>query len=112
MSAQDHLSKLQFKYQHMRGLNEHVVEAGEDADHGHLSWNASTGRISQVFVPESMRRQGIATQLLNKAHEESDKRGLVPPKHSESRTTEGDKWAQKVTPGTKPASKIVEDMEA
>jgi predicted GNAT family acetyltransferase len=110
MSARN-LSKLQFNYQHMPGLNEHVVEAGEEADHGHLSWDAHTGRISQVFVPESMRRQGIATQLWNKAHEEADKRGIVPPKHSDVRTIEGDKWAQKVSPGTKPASKIVEHME-
>lgn len=109
--SKDNLSNLQFNYEHLWRSNEHVIDAGQDADHGHLSWDASTGRIAQVFVPESMRRQGIATQLWNKAHEEADKRGLVPPKHSETRTVEGDKWAQKITPGTKPASKIVEDME-
>ena len=102
------LSGVQFKHVHLPGLGEHVIEAGNDADMGHLSWSDSTGRISEVYVPETLRRQGIASALLQKAHETADEKGLVHPDHSETRTAAGDKWVRKVSPDAKPAQRIEE----
>lgn len=104
------LSKVQFKYTHLQGLGEHRIEAGEDANAGHLSWAADTGRISEVFVAEDLRRQGIATALLKTAHETAEKKGLVHPEHSDTRTESGDKWVRKVSPNAKPAQSIEKDF--
>lgn len=94
MSAQNNLSKIQFK--HTEGHDLHFVDAGDDADHGHIAWDKRSGRVDQIFVPEHLRRQGIATQLWDTAHSVAEQKGLVHPVHSDARTPEGDAWAKSV----------------
>jgi GNAT superfamily N-acetyltransferase len=55
------------------------------------------GRVDAVETDPSVRRQGIATELWNVANELHENMPGVPkPKHSGTRTKEGEAWAKKV----------------
>jgi len=111
MSA-DNLSKIQFKHHYYNGVHvgEHTLDAGKDGSYGHLSWDADTGKVNEVVVPEEHQRKGIATAMWNHAHKLAEEKGIKAPVHSEVRTPEGDAWAKKVTPDVAPAKKIVKDI--
>jgi hypothetical protein len=60
---------------------------------GSISWHHQTGEIKGVYVDHAHQRQGIATDLYNKAVDvAANTRGIVKPKHSKYRTTLGDLW--------------------
>lgn len=65
-----------------------------------IEWRHDDGVVHKVEVPTSQRRQGIATDLWNKAHEvAAATRGVKPPRHSPDRTTSGDAWARSLGDG-------------
>ena len=97
------LSNIQF--QHVEGPTMHYVDAGEDANFGHIAWDKRSGRVDEVFVPEEHRRKGIATALYTTAHKVAKEKGLTPPTHSETRTSAGEAWTQTL-PDYKPAQRI------
>ena len=56
------------------------------------------GRIDGVETHPQMRRQGLATELLNAAKEHSETTPGVPePKFSGTRTSAGEKWQKKAS---------------
>ena len=62
---------------------------------GVFQWHHKTGEILNVTVDSDHQRQGIATQMYRHAHEISaNEQGVVPPKHSDDRTDQGDSWAK------------------
>jgi GNAT superfamily N-acetyltransferase len=50
-------------------------EAGEPVGHAHLDWAADPPELQDVFVPESRRRQGIASALTAAAERRVASRG-------------------------------------
>lgn len=64
---------------------------------GHMTWFKNSGVVSELFVGEQNRRQGIATNLWNEAQRLSRQDPSIPaPKHSSFRSRSGDAWAKKV----------------
>jgi GNAT superfamily N-acetyltransferase len=62
---------------------------------GSLSWMHGNGTIADVKVDRENQRQGLATELLRRARDiAANTRGVRPPKHSPSRTNEGEQWAR------------------
>ena len=61
---------------------------------GEMHWHPEEGTITHLQVNDSGR--GIGTALWNRAGREAESRGLVPPKHSPSRTPAADAWAHSV----------------
>jgi GNAT superfamily N-acetyltransferase len=98
MSAHNNLSKIQFKHTYNNGvwLGTHTIEAGKNGNYGHLTWDANTGNIEEIFVPEKHQRKGIATAMWNHAQQLSSETGITPPVHAPARTPEGDSWAKSV----------------
>lgn len=80
-----------------------------DPPMGSLHWHPGTGVINYLVVPDRYQRHGIATALWNRAHEEADRHGLVPPAHSDSRTPAADAWAQSVGGAIPPLSAESQD---
>ncbi len=76
-------------------------ESGYGGSLGELHWHPETGDITYLKTLEGHERQGIATSLWHRAHAEAGSRGLVPPKHVESRTPAAEGWADSVG-GEKP----------
>lgn len=62
-----------------------------DINVGGISWRANY-EIESLWVGPDYRRQGIATELYEKAQEHTE--GKI--KHSAYRTREGDAWARSV----------------
>ncbi|NDH64819.1 MAG: N-acetyltransferase [Microbacteriaceae bacterium] len=60
-----------------------------------------TGRVQDVHVEPSHRRKGIATKMWNYASSMEDETG-VAPLHSETRSPEGEAWAQTTSNYFKP----------
>jgi ribosomal protein S18 acetylase RimI-like enzyme len=75
--------------------NSHVVEAHDhnlegDTRVGQFHWNSDSGVIENVEVSPSHRRMGVATSMYDFAKSLGTEKA---PKHSVSRTNEGDAWA-------------------
>jgi GNAT superfamily N-acetyltransferase len=49
--------------------------AGEPVGHAHIDWAADPPELQDVFVPESRRRQGIASALTKAAEQRAAARG-------------------------------------
>lgn len=96
MAASEHLSGLQFRMHHHtiddgNPNGHHMIEAstGNNRTLGVLTW--SNGKIDNVSVKPKWERQGMATQMYQKALE------ITPRlRHSANRTDAGEGWAQKV----------------
>ena len=100
--SSDHLSEAQFSVDYFG-----TVDAGHSKPvHNVQAW-AGDKRIGQVFwnhreisgleVDAEYRRQGVATAMWNRAHQEAEVNPRIPkPKHSKDRTTAGDSWAKAV----------------
>jgi GNAT superfamily N-acetyltransferase len=98
MSAQDNLSPLQFEHSDQNGTG-HVLDAYHDGQHiGRLFWSMKSdhtdagyeppGHIQGVMVAPEQRRKGVATAMLNEGRKYAPR-----PRHSGSRTPDGDAWA-------------------
>ncbi len=102
MPAHEHLSDIQFVTKHHlaseTGLSfsQHRVSAMQgDRQVGTMSW--SKKGIHNVEVDPQFQRQGIATALWQRGHQEAaTNRNVVAPKHSPDRTDAGDAWAKSV----------------
>lgn len=94
MSASDHLGQ-QFRLSHTDFSHEdresHMLEAhtGNGRKLGVMTWK--DGMVGSVSVKPAWQRQGMATQMWNRASEITP--GLS---HSGNRSDEGNAWAQKV----------------
>jgi len=102
MPADEHLSGVQFVVKHHLAsetglsMSLHRVSAmvGE-RQVGTMSWKR-TG-VENIEVDPAHRRQGIASELWRRAHEEAaSSPHVVAPKHSKDRTDAGDAWARSV----------------
>lgn len=80
---------------HTFGRREYDAEEGRFRAPGEVGW---------VQVEPSHQRQGIGTALWERAHAYAAQNKLAPPRHSPTRTPEGDAWVQKVG-GTVPKRK-------
>lgn len=60
---------------------------------GHMRWHSHNGEIQDVSVNEELRRQGIATSMLNHAHDLADLGQVTRPVHSPVQTEDGAAWA-------------------
>jgi GNAT superfamily N-acetyltransferase len=104
MPAHEHLSDIQFVTKHHMAsetglsFSQHRVSAvlpGREKPIGTMSW--SKKGIHNVEVDPQYQRQGIATELWNRGHQEAaSNRSVVAPKHSPDRTDAGDAWAKSV----------------
>lgn len=80
----------------------HSIEAYDGlTDLGSLDWHKKTGEITSVITEKPYRRMGLATDMLKEAHRISAENGFATPTHSDTRTDDGDAWAQAM--GAKPA---------
>jgi len=62
-----------------------------------MAWHKDTGKIFTIETAEHQRRQGMATAMWNRAHQEAGRNpDVVAPVHSEIRSGMGDKWAHAV----------------
>lgn len=102
MSAQEHLSGLQFEHMpegtvHNDGRS--VVEPGglgvrallQGHEIGHLRWHHPSGEIDSVEVEGRHQRKGVATAMWHLAHQEGHE--LY---HSPHLSEEGEGWSYKV----------------
>ena len=108
MAASDHLSQNQFgKMSYSAGHTPEgdpahfVAMIGRTPQNqpdfmGQMSWHPKTGEILSLEVKEQHRRKGVATSLYNYANQVASDKELVSPKHSATRTPEGDAWASSV----------------
>ena len=103
MAAYENLSGYQFRFEKGNPKSpigketRHRVVAEEGSDYvGELEWfSRGNNHISNIFVEPNHRRQGIATDMWNYAHEVAKTtRGVQPPRHSPDRTDDGDAWAK------------------
>lgn len=90
MSAQENLSRIQFRTSVQGDQAEITAHAPEGDEVGHLNWHAS-GELGSVFVNQDMRRQGIATEMWNRAKQVTP--GL---QHSRKQSPDGRAWAKAV----------------
>jgi hypothetical protein len=64
---------------------------------GYLKWDHRDGEIESVDVEEDYWRQGIASEMYHIAMGLSTSpAGIIAPKHSKIRTSDGDEWADSV----------------
>ena len=103
MPASDKLNELQFTFHKGNPKSpigeetRHRVVAEDRSDYvGELEWfSRGNNHISNIFVEPNYRRQGVATDMWNYAHEiAKTTRGVQPPRHSPDRTDDGDAWAK------------------
>ena len=96
MSADDHLSDLQFSDIDRRpGRNTWRIKASIGTRQvGRLYWNDTDSGpvVSDIHVHPDHRRQGVASELYRRASEFSG----APLGHSPERTESGDAWARGV----------------
>jgi GNAT superfamily N-acetyltransferase len=103
MSAEDTLSKLQFKFFPAKKYTPTPDYEGEKVkeqpgihlisnDKGFMKWHPETGEILDTYVSPEHRRQGVATAMLKQARGIAKEQGLVSPKHSKKRSDMGDAW--------------------
>jgi len=102
MPAHEHLG-VQFVTKHYpasetgKSFSQHRVSAMVgDRRVGTMSWSGKLG-VHNVEVDPEYQRQGIATALWQRGHQEAAADPKVPaPKHSADRTEAGDAWARSV----------------
>jgi ribosomal protein S18 acetylase RimI-like enzyme len=100
MSASDHLSERQFgEYKLSHNLDDtghHVITATHKGNEvGFLDWYHTGGKIYDIGVKDEHQRKGVATNMYNYAKElSSSDKNITEPRHSETRTDEGDQWAR------------------
>lgn len=71
---------------------------------GHLKWHTEDeGEVMHLVVNEEMRRRGIASLMWKLAHEMAAVCGWPTPRHSRTRSVEGDAWARAVGGEVPPA---------
>jgi len=68
---------------------------------GNLSWDARSGRVSNLGTDQAYESLGVATHLWEHANKIAESMGIKAPKHSNDRTPQGDAWATSVG-GAKP----------
>ena len=125
MTAADHLSGAQFKYEPpnagARGTSRYgagnhslqvtipaptdlgiggrginVLPKGTPVKAGEMTW-AKGGKVLDVTVDHVFQRQGVGTALWKHAHELAASNARIPrPKHSNDRTNAGDAFAHSV----------------
>jgi ribosomal protein S18 acetylase RimI-like enzyme len=74
---------------------------------GYLVWSSGrneSGEITRLWTAPEVRRRGVATLLWRVAQVVAKERAWTPPEHSDTRTSEGDAWAQRL--GAHPAAVI------
>ena len=100
MSASDNLSSKQFHVvlDHHNGELSHTITAYTDRGNnaGSMEWSKSSGQIEDLLVHPEARRQGVASHMWDFAKQTAQELGLKEPKHSPTRTKEGDLWAPTV----------------
>ena len=96
MTASDHLNGRQFRLEHSaiddgnpQGSHTLRASTGNGRLLGIMSWK--NGMVGSVSVKENWQRQGMASQMWQRASEITP--GLS---HSGNRTDDGDAWARKV----------------
>lgn len=75
----------------------HFIEARtkEDRPAGFLDWYHTGGEIYDIGVSKEHQRKGLATAMYRHAQKLSESNKDIPtPKHSETRTDEGEEWAK------------------
>ena len=71
----------------------------EGSQVGLIRWMHTNGNVQSIEVHPDHRRQGLGTELWDRANQVAkDTRGVVAPKHSKERTNEGEAWARSVSP--------------
>jgi hypothetical protein len=87
MAATDNLNGVQFRTHISDEGNEVTAHAPEGHEVGHLNWHPS-GEMGSVFVNKDMRRQGVASEMWNRAK-------VVTPglQHSVKQSPDGGAWA-------------------
>jgi 8-oxo-dGTP pyrophosphatase MutT (NUDIX family)/GNAT superfamily N-acetyltransferase len=98
----------------MGGVNWHTLEAWDSDDPqahirpedrqpsrdkpepvGWVNWSHKSGEIRNIQVRPEAQRQGLGTELLDRARTiAQNTRGVTPPRHSSERTISGDAWAK------------------
>ncbi len=88
----------QFKFLYQQFENTHDLNVlGESGySKGWMQWADDTGVLQHIRVNDDSRRQGVATNLWNRAQRLAAERGITAPVHSAERTKEGDAWAKSV----------------
>jgi GNAT superfamily N-acetyltransferase len=103
MAAEDHLARRQFS-KHLRfEMDEGMVNAyhprarwvGLPGWVGQMDFDPDTGVVNGIEVDPEHRRKGVATAMWDYAQ----KHASVKPRHSPSRTPEGDAWAKSLGTG-------------
>lgn len=61
---------------------------------GTLDWHPEHGVVGFVQVHPEYRGRGIATAMWNRSKEEAAARGLPHPRHSDSQSEQGRRWAE------------------
>lgn len=57
-----------------------------------MSWHPKTGRIEALLTEGEFQRKGFATDVFDAATTLAKQYGLVPPRHSDTLTTDGAEW--------------------
>lgn len=63
---------------------------------GRIQWRENTGEINDIRVAPEHQRKGVATAMYRMAQQLSGEYGVLPPKHSDDRSDQGDAWARAV----------------
>lgn len=121
MAASDHLNKKQFgEMSYSAGHTPEgdpahfVAMIGRTPENqpdfmGQMSWHPESGEIMSLEVKNQHRRKGVATSLYNYAHQVASEKKLAAPRHSATRTPEGDAWAKSVGGNVPKLKKSIED---
>ena len=104
MTASDHLSDLQFRFNAASEPRQGPITLHRDTVHrvaaltpggeevGSIEWNQHNGRVDNVNVNQGRRRQGMATRLWQEAHANAEQSGLTAPVHSDIQFPDGKAW--------------------
>jgi len=99
MPAHEHVSNLQFRHTPGPYHTVHAYQGKREV--GKMSWDSD--RIANVYTKPAFRRQGIATALYGEAQRLHGEAMAPAPKHSPTKTPEGEAWAQSVGGETSPS---------
>lgn len=81
---------------HLHRLDAYDPDSGDYQ--GHMCWEPRTGELCDIFVDFNIRRQGIATTMWETANIIAiTSSNVVTPKHSSTRSEDGDAWAWSVS---------------
>lgn len=75
------------------GSNLHTVAFyKDDKPAAQIQWDIETGEIAMIEVAPELRRQGLATSLMDYATDYSASKGMTRPEHSTNLTDDGRAW--------------------